>query len=219
MLLDGTASNPVRIIPNAWGMMESVTLDGNKIDYAKDWNGTPVVIKNNEDHTITFKWKDLADELKTAGYRYDAQCMRYTSGDTTGLIPTDQIPTGTEYSFTIRKGADPNVYSFELRLDLKKGSNPVNTFANEHIVKLMVCEAPVAPPSLTGQVYYTSGIVYGSPISTAASVTPAEATKSYQWQRSTDGGSTWTNIEGATSGRYTPGTGYGKIHCPVGCSV
>lgn len=44
----------------------------------------------------------------------------------------------------------------------------------------------------------------GSPISISASVTPAEATKSYQWQRSTDGGSTWTNIEGATSGRYTP---------------
>ena len=204
MLLNGSASNPIRIIPNAWGMMESVTLDGNKIDYAKDWNGTPVVIKNNEDHTITFKWKDLADELKTAGYRYDAQCMRYTSGDTTGLIPTDQIPTGTEYRFTIPKGKDPAVYSFDLRLDLKKGSNPVNTFANVHIVRLVVCEAPVAPPSLTGQVYYTSGIVYGSPISTAASVTPASATPAYQWQRSTDGGSTWTNIEGATSGSYTP---------------
>ena len=26
----------------------------------------------------------------------------------------------------------------------------------------------------------------------------------YQWQRSTDSGSTWTNIEGATSGKYTP---------------
>ena len=206
MLLEGSASNPIRIIPNAWGMMESVTLDGNKIDYAKDWNGTPVVIKNNEDHTITFKWKDLADELKTAGYRYDAQCMRYTSGDTTGLIPTDQIPTGTEYRFTIPKGKDPAVYSFDLRLDLKKGSNPVNTFANQHIVRLVVCEAPVVEPDPTieGNVYYTSGIVYGSPISTAASVTPAEATKSYQWQRSTDGGSTWTNIEGATSGKYTP---------------
>lgn len=39
----------------------------------------------------------------------------------------------------------------------------------------------------------------GSSISISASVTPAETTKSYQWQRST-----WTNIEGATSGRYTP---------------
>ena len=205
MLLNGSASNPIRIIPNAWGMMESVTLDGNKIDYAKDWNGTAVVIKNNEDHTITFKWKDLADKLKAEGYRYDAQCMRYTSGDTT--IHADQIPTGTEYKFTIPKGKDPAVYSFDLRLDLKKGSNPVNTFANQHIVRLVVVEAPVAPPSLTGQVYYTSGIVYGRSISTGTGDLPDGLNSSklhYQWQRSTDGGSTWTNIEGATSGKYTP---------------
>ena len=143
MWLKGSASKPVRIIPNAWGMMESVTLNGKPIDYAKDWNGRAVVLKNNEDHTITFKWKDLADELKNVGYRHDAQCMRHTSGNTT-LIPTDQIPTGTEYSFTIRKGADPNVYSFDLRLDLKKGNNPVNIFANAHIVKLMVTQAPAA---------------------------------------------------------------------------
>ena len=204
--LKALGDTPTKIIPNAWGVMESVTLDGNKIDYAKDWNGTAVVIDNSKDHTITFKWKDLENKLKTAGYRYDAQCMRYTSGDTTGLIPTDQIPTGTEYSFTIRKGADPKVYSFDLRLDLKKGSNPVNTFANQHIVKLVVTQAPVVEPDPTieGSVYYTSGIVCGSPISIAASVTPAEATKAYQWQRSTDSGSTWTDIDGATRGRYTP---------------
>ena len=205
MSLDGTASNPVRIIPNAWGMMDSVTLDGKPIDYAKDWNGTPVVIKNNEDHTITFKWKDLADKLKTAGYRYDAQCMRYTSGDTTGLIPTDQIPTGTEYSFTIRKGADPKVYSFDLRLDLKKDSRPVNTFANQHIVRLVVIEAPEVK-TLTGKVNYTNGAVFGKPILFSGTITPGVYMWEcqFQWQRSTNGGSTWTNIDGATSSSYTP---------------
>ena len=206
MLLEGTASNPVRIIPNAWGMMDSVTLDGKPIDYAKDWNGTPVVIKNNEDHTITFKWKDLADELKTKGYRYDAQCMRYTSGDTTGLIPTDQIPTGTEYSFTIRKGADPKVYSFDLRLDLKKDSRPVNTFANQHIVRLVVIEAPEVK-TLTGQVNYTNGAVFGKPILFSGTITPGVYMWEcqFQWQRSTNGGSTWTDIPKATDGSYTPG--------------
>lgn len=206
MSLDGTADNPVRIIPNAWGMMDSVTLDGKPIDYAKDWNGTPVVIKNNEDHTITFKWKDLADELKTKGYRYDAQCMRYTSGDTTGLIPTDQIPTGTEYSFTIRKGADPKVYSFDLRLDLKKGSRPVNTFANVHIVRLVVVEAPEVQ-TLTGQVNYTNGAVFGKPILFSGTITPGVKIWEcqFQWQRSTNGGSTWKDIPDATEGSYTPG--------------
>ena len=206
MSLKGTASNPVRIIPNAWGMMDSVTLDGKPIDYAKDWNGTPVVIKNNEDHTITFKWKDLADELKTKGYRYDAQCMRYTSGDTTGLIPTDQIPTGTEYSFTIRKGADPKVYSFDLRLDLKKGSRPVNTFANVHIVRLVVVEAPEVK-TLTGKVNYTNGAVFGKPILFSGTITPGVYMWEcqFQWQRSTNGGSTWKDIPKATEGSYIPG--------------
>ena len=206
MSLKGTASNPVRIIPNAWGMMDSVTLDGKPIDYAKDWNGTPVVIKNNEDHTITFKWKDLADELKTKGYRYDAQCMRYTSGDTTGLIPTDQIPTGTEYSFTIRKGADPKVYSFDLRLDLKKGSRPVNTFANVHIVRLVVVEAPEVK-TLTGKVNYTNGAVFGKPILFSGTITPGVYMWEcqFQWQRSTNGGSTWKDIPNATDSSYTPG--------------
>lgn len=206
MSLKGTASNPVRIIPNAWGMMDSVTLDGKPIDYAKDWNGTPVVIKNNEDHTITFKWKDLADELKTKGYRYDAQCMRYTSGDTTGLIPTDQIPTGTEYSFTIRKGADPKVYSFDLRLDLKKGSRPVNTFANVHIVRLVVVEAPEVQ-TLTGKVNYTNGAVFGKPILFSGTITPGVYMWEcqFQWQRSTNGGSTWKDIPKATDSSYTPG--------------
>ena len=169
MLLKGTAANPVRIIPNAWGVMESVTLDGDEINYAKDWNGTAVVIKNNEDHTITFKWKDLEDELKTAGYRYDAKCMRYTSGDTTGLIPTDQIPTGTEYYFTIREGTDPKVYSFDLRLDLKKNGVDLSSFTNQHIVRLVVCEAPPAP--VAHSITVTNGRGTANPTSAMAGET------------------------------------------------
>ena len=169
MLLKGTAANPVRIIPNAWGVMESVTLDGDEINYAKDWNGTAVVIKNNEDHTITFKWKDMEDELKTAGYRYDAKCMRYTSGDTTGLIPTDQIPTGTEYSFTIREGTDPKVYSFDLRLDLKKNGVDLSSSTNQHIVRLVVCEAPPAP--VAHSITVTNGRGTANPTSAMAGET------------------------------------------------
>ena len=206
MSLDGTASNPVRIIPNAWGM-KSVTLDGNPIDYFKDWNGTVERMDNSTAHTIKFEWKDLAPELSAAGYSYNATCDRYISGSTTPT--TDTISnTDTEYSFTIDKDAPAKVYSFALHLNLKKTGSPYNVgiYSNEHIVKLVVSEAPVVvpDPTIEGSVYYTSGIVYGSPISIAASVTPAEATPAYQWQRSTDGGSTWTNIEGATSGKYTP---------------
>ena len=206
MWLKGTAANPVRIIPNAWGM-KSVTLDGNPIDYFKDWNGTVERMDNSTAHTLKFEWKDLAPELSAAGYSYNATCDRYISGSTTPT--TDPISnTDTEYSFTIDKDAPAKVYSFALHLNLKKTGSPYNVgvYSNEHIVKLVVNDAPVVEPDPTidGTVYYTSGIVYGSPISIAASVTPAEATPAYQWQRSTDGGSTWTNIEGANSGKYTP---------------
>lgn len=201
--LTATESDPITVIPNAWGM-KSVTLDGNPIDYFKDWKGTVERMDNSTAHTLKFEWYPLAQELKDAGYSYQTKCEHYISGST-AVQQTDTIAADkTSHTITIPAGADPKVYSYDLHLNLQKDGSFVGIMSNEHIVKLVVSDAPVAPPSLTGQVYYTSGIVYGSPISISASVTPAEATKSYQWQRSTDGGSTWTNIEGATSGKYTP---------------
>ena len=206
MWLKGTAANPVRIIPNAWGM-KSVTLDGTEINYAKDWNGAVEQMDNSTAHTLKFEWYPLAQELSAAGYSYNATCDRYISGSTTPTTDTISA-TDTEYSFTIDKDAPAKVYSFALHLNLKKTGSPYNVgiMSNEHIVKLVVSEAPVVvpDPTIEGSVYYTSSIVYDRPISISASVTPAEATPAYQWQRSTDGGSTWTNIEGATSGKYTP---------------
>lgn len=191
------------VISNAWGM-KSVTLDGNVIDYAKDWKGAVEEMDNSTAHTIKFTWKDLAQELKDAHYSYNATCDRYISGST--KPETDKNLTGNEYSFTIPAGADPKVYSFDLQLNLQKDGSNIGIISNEHIVKLVVNQAPVVvpDPTLAGSVYYTSGIVFDHPISIAASVTPAEATKAYQWQRSTNGGSTWTNIEGETRGSYTP---------------
>ena len=203
LFLSGSASDPVTVIPNAWGM-KSVTLDGNPIDYFKDWKGTVERMDNSTAHTLKFEWYPLAQELKDAGYSYQTKCEHYISGST-AVQQTDTIAADkTSHTITIPAGVDPKVYSYDLQLNLQKDGSFVGIMSNEHIVKLVVSDAPVAPPSLTGQVYYTSGIVYGSPISIAASVTPTSATPAYQWQRSTDGGSTWTNIEGATSGKYTP---------------
>lgn len=197
--------NPITVIPNAWGM-KSVTLDGNPIDYAKDWRGAVENMDNSTAHTLKFEWYPLAQELKDAGYTYRANFDCYTVGSNT---PTTSVPisaTATEYSHTIPAGEAPSVYPFDLQLNLDKNGSSVGIISNQHIVKLVVSEAPVVEPDPTieGSVYYTSGIVFGRSISTAASVTPAEATKAYQWQRSTNGGSTWTNIDGATRGSYTP---------------
>ena len=205
MLLKGSNTDPVRIIPNAWGIID-VTLDGDPIDYFKNWNGAAVEITNDTAHTLKFEWNPLAQELKDAKYSYDAKCEHYVSGST-AVQETENIAAGkTSHTITIKKGAEPKVYSFDLKLNLEKNGNLVGIVHNQHIVKLVVkpAEVPTPDPTIDGTVYYTSGIVFGSPISISASVTPAEATKSYQWQRSTDGGSTWTNIEDATSGKYTP---------------
>ena len=204
-IIKAVNNQPTTIIPNAWGM-KSVTLDGNPIDYFKDWNGTVENMDNSTAHTLKFEWYPLAQELKDAGYTYRANFDCYTVGSNT---PTTSVPisaTATEYSHTIPAGAAPSVYPFDLQLNLDKNGSSVGIISNQHIVKLVVSEAPVVEPDPTieGSVYYTSGIVFGRSISTAASVTPAEATKAYQWQRSTDGGSTWTNIDGATRGSYTP---------------
>ena len=145
MSLDGTASNPVRIIPNAWGITD-VTLDGDSIDYAKDFKGEVKEITNDTEHTLTFTWKRLADELRGAGYSYDAKCECYVPGATS--TPTNFILDGTEYyTYTFLKGADPTLYSFALHLNLKKGTSNVGIVSNEHIVRLLVSEAPPAPPA------------------------------------------------------------------------
>ena len=106
MLLNGSASNPVRIIPNAWGM-KSVTLDGDPIDYAKDWNGAAVEITNDTAHTLKFEWYPLAQELIDAHYSYNAECEHYVSGST-AVQETENIAADkTTHTITIKKGADP----------------------------------------------------------------------------------------------------------------
>ena len=147
MWLKGTASNPVRIIPNAWGITD-VTLDGKKIDYAKDWKGAAVEITNDTAHTIKFTWKSLNPALSGAGYSYNATCDRYVSGSSTPT-PDTISNTDTEYSFTIDKDAPAKVYSFDLHLNLKKDDSPYNIgiIGNEHIVKLVVSDAPPEPPA------------------------------------------------------------------------
>ena len=141
MVLKGDKSNPIRIIPNAWGM-KSVTLDGKSINYAKDWKGAVENLTNDNAHTLKFEWNPLASELVNAGYTYRANFDGYTVGTNT---PTTSVPisaTATEYSHTIPADAAPSVYPFDLQLNLDKNGSSVGIMSNQHIVKLVVNPAP-----------------------------------------------------------------------------
>ena len=111
-------TGPIEVIPNAWGM-KSVTLDGNPINYAKDWQGGFEEMDNSTAHTLKFEWNRLASELVNASYSYNAKCEHYISGST-AVQQTDTIAANaTSHTITIEKGADPKVYSFDLHLNLE----------------------------------------------------------------------------------------------------
>ena len=204
--LNFNSSTPIEVIPDAWGVMESVKLDGKSIDYFKDWKGTVERMDNSKAHTLTFQWKPLAQELKDAGYSYRTRCEHYISGST-AVQKTETIDANkTSHTVTIPKGADPKVYSYDLQLNLQKNGSSVGIISNEHIVKLVVSEAPEVK-TLTGKASYINSAVFGQPVLFSGTITPGVYIWEcqFQWQRSTDGGSTWKDIPDATDGQYIPG--------------
>ena len=204
--LNFNSNTPIEVIRDAWGVIESVKLDGKSIDYFKDWKGTVERMDNSKAHTLTFQWKPLAQELKDAGYSYRTKCEHYISGST-AVQKTDTIDANkTSHTVTIPKGADPKVYSFDLQLNLDKNGSSIGIISNEHIVKLVVSEAPEVK-TLTGKASYINSAVFGQPVLFSGTITPGVYIWEcqFQWQRSTDGGSTWKDIPDATDGSYTPG--------------
>ena len=203
--LNFNSNTPIEVIRDAWGVID-VTLDGKSIDYFKDWKGTVEEMDNSKAHTLTFQWKPLAQELKDAGYTYRTKCEHYISGSTAVQKAETIAADKTSHTVTIPKGADPKVYSFDLQLNLDKNGSSVGIISNEHIVKLVVSEAPEVK-ILTGKASYINSAVFGKPVLFSGTITPGVYIWEcqFQWQRSTDGGSTWKDIPDATDGQYIPG--------------
>lgn len=199
------SNTPIEVIRDAWGVID-VKLDGKSIDYFKDWKGTVERMDNSKAHTLTFQWKPLAQELKDAGYSYRAKCEHYISGSTAVQKSESIDANKTSHTVTIPKGADPKVYSYDLQLNLEKNGSSVGIFTNNHIVKLVVSEAPEVK-TLTGKASYINSAVFGKPVLFSGTITPGVYIWEcqFQWQRSTDGGSTWKDIPDATDGQYIPG--------------
>ena len=178
--LDGSESNPVTVIPNAWGM-KSVTLDGNPIDYFKDWKGTVERMDNSTAHTLKFEWYPLASELVNAGYSYRANFDCYTVGSN---IPTTSVPisaTDTEYRHTIPVDAAPSVYPFDLQLNLYKNGSSVGIIVNQHIVKLVVDPAPVVTEISSAPVRLSAALTPETSAPSATAVGSGYTVESINW--------------------------------------
>ena len=93
-----------------------------------------------------------------------------------------------------------------MQLNLEKNGSFVGIYTNDHIVKLVVSEAPEVK-ILTGKASYINSAVFGKPVLFSGTITPGVYIWEcqFQWQRSTDGGSTWKDIPDATDGQYIPG--------------
>ena len=194
-IIKAVNGQPTTIIPNAWGIID-VTLDGNPIDYFKDWKGTVERMDNSTAHTLKFEWYPLAQELKDAGYSYRTKCEHYISGST-AVQQTDTIAADkTSHTITIPAGVDPKVYSYDLQLNLQKDGSFVGIFTNDHIVKLVVSDAPPEPPApVAHSIKITNGRGTASTISAFAgetvTVTAKDDTANYmmftQWYAKTAG--------------------------------
>lgn len=66
-------------------------------------------------------------------------------------------------------------------------------------------ELTVYTPTITGQPANTTTYIGGTATLSCTATVPA-GTLSYQWQISTDGGNTWSNISGATNSQYNADT-------------
>ncbi len=114
-------------------------------------------------------------------------------GSTWSNVPGE---TATSYSFRVTQGDSGNAY----RAVFTNSAGSATSAAAVLTVS--------TPPSVTSQPGGQS-VVSGTTVtfSAAASGTPAPTV---QWQVSTDGGNTWSNIGGATSTSYSFGAGTGN---------
>ena len=137
------------VIPNAWGM-KSVTLDGNPIDYAKDWQGEWKRVENDRDHTLVFEWYPLSPDMENAGYTYDAKYLHYRTNSSEEPTPIPVDTSKNTRELKINKDALPGGYSYDFRLDLKKnGVDLLGSSTNQHIVMLVVYPAQVETKAIT----------------------------------------------------------------------
>jgi len=126
----------------------------------------------------------------------------------TGINATTYCPTPADTNYCL-KASSGNSFS---NYTYNNGSNPP-TFsldATRGATRYFISDStsPVSPSTT-----FTMAAITGTPQTNialnAGARTPAGATVSFQWQRATTSGGTYSNIAGATSSSYTPSADMG----------
>ena len=187
--------------------------------------GSGSIAPDNDSKTITFTatapsgLRDLV-KGKEADYAASVWLSKKASGDDAYTDLTSENYTLTvdnenghpKVTLTLKeKPNEGDVYTVFLFLNAKvqlnaKAEDGGDTLTVLHDTSYWTLTTEL-PKTLTGTVHYTSSAVCGKPISTSVTDLPTVLTSdglTRQWQRSTDNGSSWTDISGATENTYIP---------------
>ena len=118
--------------------MKEVTLDGEKIEWGKDWKSEVHYLDNGKDHNLTFTWDPLPEALTKAGVTYDAY-LKYQKPDSSEWYYQACRPGNDYITFNLPKDYPTGFYGFDLILNLKdKEDKLLGASFNEHIVRIFL---------------------------------------------------------------------------------
>jgi hypothetical protein len=123
----------------------------------------------------------------TANYQWQRTLLGGTFANIAGATSSSYIPVAGDVGYIIRVVAT-GIGSYS------------GTVTSNTIGPVVVATSLTAIGNITGETRVGQTL-------TAGALTPAGATATYQWQRATTSGGTYSNISGATSSTYVPVTG------------
>ena len=178
---------------------------------------SPAITPGTTTFTVTVDSPAWLTELKAQGYmNYTAKVLvmkgisPLSSGDYTigGITAVERADGTSEVKFDVTlkdPAAVGEVYRIAAAVQPVSGADASNAIGNPAYGSWTLTTE--LSKTLTGTVHYTSSAVYGKPISTNVTGLPdglESGDLTRQWQRSTNGGSSWADIKDATDNTYAP---------------
>lgn len=160
---------------------------------------TGVTTSNVSTTTTTLNWYPLPGVITYEVYRDGI------------LVPaTISLLTTNSVSYTWTGLLPGNTYKFSVRASYLDGTKTLTFTDLVDVTQTLVTDPSFAPAAVVGvtpaiSLPYATVPIVGATISASNGLwtgTPAVSSYTYQWQRSLDGGTTWTNLVGQTGFTY-----------------